>query len=139
MSDFGSDISTFVLNEFGEADLDPYFREITGLRVIAEAVARRWTSPRGSLFWDLDAGEDVTAYLNAKFDPTRIDYLQAALSAEAQKDERVQGCSVLVVYEQATKRLRIRGAITPSTGETFQFVLAIDAVTARVLGLEVNQ
>jgi len=138
VANFGSDVSTFVLNDEGDFDLDPYFREISGLRVVAEAVARRWTSPKGSLFWDPDACEDVTAYLNAKFEPDRIDDLQSALAAEAQKDERVQSASVLVTYEHATKRLRVRGALTPSTGETFQFVLSIDGVTARTLGLEVT-
>lgn len=137
MTDYGSDVSTFVLNELGEADLDPYFREISGPRVIAEAVTRRWTSPKGSLFWDPDAGEDVTERLNAKFDPDSIHDVQASLSAEAEKDERVLSAAVLVTYEQAIKRLRIRCAITPSTGESFQFVLSIDAVTARTLGLEV--
>lgn len=139
MSNYGSDVSTFVLNDEGVADLDPYFRVITGFRVVAEAVARRWTSPKGSLWWDPDAGQDVRDRLNAKLDPSQVDELAASLAAEAEKDERVQRCSVLVTYEQAAKRLRIRAAITLSDAESFQFVMSIDAVTAAVLGLEVSE
>lgn len=138
MSIYGRDISTFVLNDEGVSDLDPFFVEISGARVIAEAVARRWTSAKGSMFWDEDAGEDVRAYLNAKLDPAKLADIEATLSAEALKDERVARCAVLVTYNQGTKHLRIRGTITPSEGPAFQFVLSIDAVTATTLGLEVE-
>jgi hypothetical protein len=136
-TDYGTDVSSFVLNDEGAMDLDPYFAEITGARVIAEAVARRWTSEKGSHFWDPDCGEDVRAYLNARFDPTSITDMEASLAAEAEKDERVARCAVLVTYEQGSKRLRIRGAITPAVGPSFQFVMPVDAVTSAVLGLEV--
>jgi hypothetical protein len=136
MADYGTDVSTFVINDEGVNDLDPFFREISGLRVIAEAVARRWTSEKGSMFWDPDAGENVRNYLNAKFDPSNIVDLQASLAHEAEKDERVANCAVLVTYEQAIKRLRIRGRITPSDGPVFEFVMPVDSVTGEVLGLE---
>lgn len=139
MTNWGSDVSSFVVNDEGVADLDPYFRIITGPRVVAEAVARRWTSPHGSLFWDPDAGQDVRDRLNAKLDPSQLDELAASLAAEAEKDERVLRCGVLVTYEQASKRLRIRAAITLSDADSFEFVMSIDAVTAAVLGLEVSE
>ncbi len=137
MSVYGTDVSTFVRNDEGAMDLDPFFVEISGPRVIAEAVARRWTSEKGSLFWDPDGGEDVRALLGSRFDPAEAVDLQATLSAEAEKDERVLRCSVLVTWELAARRVRIRAAVTPAEGPSFQFVMPVDAVTSAVLGLEI--
>lgn len=54
-------ITTRNLLADGTIDLDPSFKlldETSGL-VVAEAVAKRWTSTRGSAFYDPDLGEPL--------------------------------------------------------------------------------
>lgn len=135
-ADFGTDVSTFVLNDDGELDLDPYFRKISGNRVVAEAVARRWTMSKGSMFWDADAGEDIREKLKAKLDEATIEEMQASLAGEAMKDERVLTATVLVTFDVSRQKLRIRCSIVTAQGP-FEFVMGISTVTAEVLGLEV--
>lgn len=121
---FGTDVSTF-------PDLDPQFRLITGQRVVAEAVARRWLSPRGSVSYDETYGEDVRAYLNARVDGPRLRALEAALQAQAVADERVRDATVTLSTSgsAAALRLQITGRLVTAAGP-FALVLTVDQLGA---------
>lgn len=125
---FGTDVSTF-------PDLDPQFRLISGQRVVAEAVARRWLTPRGSVSYDETYGEDVRAYLHARVDGPRLRALEAALQAQAVADERVQ--SAVVTLSTSTSgtaaglRLRVTGRLTTAAGP-FTLVLTVDQLGANL-------
>jgi phage baseplate assembly protein W len=125
---YGLDVSTF-------PGLDVAFKAITGQRAIAEAVARRWVTPRGSLVYDPDYGEDVRGLLNARIDGPRLRALEAALTAQALADERISGAVVqlAVTGSGPTVALRASASLASSAGP-FRLVLT---VTQLALDLEV--
>ena len=121
----GLDVSTF-------PDLDATFALISGAKVVAEAVARRITTPRGSLRGQPDYGIDVRDYLNEGLTPARVFALKAAIQAEAEADPRVASVDVDVTHDPKAGSLRVSVAGVSSLGP-FELVLAITAVSVEVL------
>ena len=124
MPNYGVDLATH-----GTDPPDLSFRQINGKRAIAEAVARRWLTPRGSLVTDSDAGVDLGSVLGGAIDQTALFWLADQLQTEAEKDERVGDCSVTLTYDPATSTLRVDGAIDPATpdSDSFEFVFTLDS------------
>ena len=126
MSDLGLDIST------PEAmDLDPYFALVTGWEQLAQALARRITTPTGGLRDDAAYGFDVRAFLNELAPSVRV--VAAAVREQWLADERVEDCDVSVTFDGET--LSVTGAVLTSSG-TFRLVLAVSAVTVALLRAE---
>ena len=124
MTDFGSDISCIF-------DSTPEFSEVSGLRVVAEAIARRHITPRGQLIKDPNYGSDMTRYLNADLSATDIAQISAESEAECVKDERVLAATTIVqVTPQGTLLLNI--TLTTADGP-FTLVLAVSDVTVQLL------
>lgn len=121
MADLGSDFS-------GVLDLGPSLGSVSGRRALAEAIARRWTTPHGSLFYDFDYGHDVRQYVNAP--PPASGVIESQLSAEAFKDERVRDCDVSV--ERVGEALTIRGIITDDSGPS-GLTLNVSQLTVELL------
>ena len=127
--DFGTDVSTYK-----NGDVDPYFGLIAGYRVIAEAVARRLETPRGSLPGDPNYGSDVRVFLNRDFDasPAALFVVRSTIEQEAEKEERVESCSASVTFDFARNRLRT--VITLEAGDgPFELVLDVSAVSVALL------
>lgn len=91
MADLGTDLSCVF-------DLDPTMREVSGRTCLAQAMARRLTTPRGRLIYDPQYGTDLNAYLLADVGPGDIAKIGAAVQAECLKDERVLACTASVVF-----------------------------------------
>ena len=125
----GSDISTF-------PDLDVTFALMTDRRVLAEATARRWLTPNGSLWKHPDYGEDVRAYLNAPMTTQKLQDLKTRLEAQAEQDERVQACTVFVSFDDDTKTINIQSALDDGNGE-FQFTALVSQLG--ITDLEVQE
>jgi hypothetical protein len=138
LADFGTDISTFVLQADGTytPDLDPSFSLITGTRVVGEAIARRLMTPRGALLYDPDYGLDLRAYLNDDLDTRELYTLGALIEAEAEKDERVLSAVVDLSLDARSSRLTIRLTVTLLDAESYALTLAADAVTVTILRLD---
>jgi hypothetical protein len=130
-TDYGTDVSTFSGDGAEGPDLDPNFGNITGRRVVAEAVMRRWTQNRDELIEDPEAGENVRGLLNAKMTRSRIFAKQTALANEAEKDERVRSCDVLILMSDNGKALSVTGTIYPVSNLGFDepFAVVIDPET----------
>ena len=111
MSDYGIDVSTF-------PDLDATFALISGPRVVAENVARRWEVL-------------LQGAINARMDAQGIRVLQAALRKEALDDERVLDADVRAAL--ASPVLTVSASLALLTGETFSLVLNASAVSVEVL------
>lgn len=126
MTDFGFDVSTF-------PDLDPSFALISGNRVLAEVVLRRWSTPSGMFSYDPSAGVDVMLYLNKDIDSKRTNDLRRALQIEAEKDERIFSCVVTLTFDFAHSTLTISAAITPLDGGTFTLVCSVQNLTIALL------
>lgn len=124
---FGLDVSTFL-----DGDLDPYFRPLAGARAVAEAVARRWLTPTGALFYDPAFGIDVRELLGAALTPERVFALRARLAHQAEEDDRVDAADVDVDPDPTTRRLVVRATLRTATGP-FAFVLAVDQLRVELL------
>ncbi len=104
MADFGRDISTFV-DVDGLLDLDPAWNPISGVPVVAEAIARRISTPPGSLPDDSSYGFDVRQLLEDNLDERDLAAARAAIQLQAEADERV--VSATVQLSLLGERLRI--------------------------------
>lgn len=125
MVDFGIDVSTF-------PGLDPNFTLITGQRAVGEAVARRLIQPRGSLFYDLDYGFDLRAYLNAGLTPAELFGIGVEVEREAMKEPRVLRAYSLVQLNAVTRLLIVKLDLTTAEGP-FALTLEITAVGIHTL------
>lgn len=103
----------------------------SGNRVVAEAIVRRWGTPRGRLVDDPNYGLDLTSEVSNDLGPGDIARLSQAAAAEAQKDERVLSAKVTIVLT-AAGILTIVGVITTANGP-FQLVAAVSAITVSLL------
>lgn len=121
MSIYGSDFA-------GVEDLDPNLTVVEGPAAVAVAVARRFLTPAGGLFYDRNFGFDVRRLLNA---PIRsIPELTFRLQAEARKDQRVEDADVRVV--RAQEALYIGITLTLATGP-FTFAIRVTKLSVELL------
>lgn len=125
--DFGQDVAVF-------PDLDLTFAPLTGPRVVAEALARRLSTPRGTLPFSDNYGLDLRSWLNETIAPGRLGQLRRDLEAECLKDERVDSVASVAVLDAMQGALSIRLAITTAAGP-FSLVLGVTAVTVAVLSV----
>ena len=123
-TDYGTDLACVT-------DLDPNMAEITGRRVLAEALARRLTCPRGGLIDDPTYGYDLRAFLNADIDTPTLSRIAGQVAAECLKDERVVGCSASVLFPSAGIMV-VTVNVTDFAGP-FPLVLSITAVNVTIL------
>ena len=125
MADYGTDISTL-------PDLDPTFTPISGPRVVAESLARIYTTPQGSDSWHPDYGRDLRRFLNARMDAATLARGQAEAEDGALTDERVKEVEALAAFEPLSGRLMLRVAGLLEDGP-FLLTLAIGDVSATIL------
>jgi phage baseplate assembly protein W len=128
MADYGHDVSTYPVT-------DMTGRTISGSRVVAECLLRRYMTPNGSLAYDRDFGCDLRFLLNGDFTATELRQHEARAAYEATKDERIASASVSFTLDTAASKLRIRISGVLSNASSFDFVLAIDKVTSQVLAV----
>lgn len=98
MTDYGIDLA-------GIDDLDPTGREVTGRMVLAEALARRYQTPRGALLGFPEDGLDVRQYLSAKATRDMLEQAKVDILEEAKRDERVLSAS-MVLWEYSGTLLK---------------------------------
>lgn len=122
MADFGVDISAL-------PDLD--FRLKSGLPNLAEAIARRYITPRGALWYAPGYGLDLRRYLNEAMTPELLEEMRILVEQEAEKDPRVLLAEARVALEPGH---RVRVALRLETDEgPFDLVLSVDRVSVEVL------
>ncbi len=106
-----------------------------GLRNLGNALARRLVTPRGGLFYDPNYGLDVRAFLNAAFTAQQLAQVQADITAEVSKDERVEDPQVTVVSNVQTGSMAITIVCELAEGP-FQFLVSVNALTVELLNVE---
>lgn len=126
MTDYGSDISTF-------PDLDGTFTPISGTRVVCEAIARRLSTPRGSLLGSPNYGVDLRAWLNEAMDAESVAALQRLARAELAKDERLAGVVVAASFDFESSTLTLQISADLVTGESFSLVMTVGKLTISML------
>jgi hypothetical protein len=126
--DFGLDVSCL-------PDLDPSFTLISGFRVVAEAIARRFITPKGTLLRDPNYGFDVRSILNEKFTPANLFLWRRLMIAQAELDERVLSTDITLTLGTDNRSLRIHAAIVTAQGP---FTMVLDVGHVRVELLQVS-
>lgn len=124
MVDYGTDLACV-------DDIDPTGRVVSGNRLIAEAVARRWTTPLGALIGYPDYGYDVAKHINADMSASDLAAMNFALEAEALKDERVEAATVTSSLAEDGV-LTITGSLDAGEGP-IRLVLSVSDVSVTLL------
>lgn len=123
MADFGSAWSCV-------SDLTMPAQMVTGHRVVAEAIIRRWQTPRGGLIDDPNYGFDLSGYISDDIDKKDIARITQAAAAEALKDERVLTADVQIQFIGGV--LIASGSFTTAQGP-FRLVASVSNVTVQLL------
>lgn len=124
MTDFGSAWSCLT-------DLTMPATYASSFRVVAEAIARRWQTPRGGLIDDPNYGFDLSDFVNDDIDPRVQSQIAFNASQEAKKDERVLSCDVTVTPFPGGV-LIVTGSVTTEDGP-FTLVVSVSDVTITLL------
>lgn len=124
---FGTDLS-------GITDLDPVLAEVSGLKMLGQALARRLITPRGTLCDDPNYGYDVRGELNDDLAPADVGRIASSIDAELRKDERVADSATTATLTAAGVLTTVT-VVTPSAGPSFRLVLGISTVTVSVLSV----
>jgi phage baseplate assembly protein W len=126
--DYGYDVGC--LDDFTEE-----CRPVTGRRLLAEALVRRLTTPRGMVIDDPDYGTDVREYLKDGLTPRELARMRAEILAELRKDERVVVTIASLDFVSSTGSLTI-GLVVEATEEALRLVLSVSSVTVALLSVE---
>jgi phage baseplate assembly protein W len=127
MADLGTDISCW-------PDMDPNGALVSGRTMLAQALARRLTTPRGSLFYDTHYGTDIRYFLNEGFTNEAQSRIAAAVEAECRKDERVATVKATVTFNPAAQSLAISIALSDAAGP-FTLTLDVTKLTVDLLAV----
>ncbi len=104
----------------------------SGFKNLGNNLRRRLQTPRGSLLWDLDCGWDIRQLFRGNATSAEIGAAQTAISAECEKDPRVDSASTTLTYIAAAKTLIVTISIQTADGP-FTLVLSVDSLTVSIL------
>ena len=98
----------------------------SGLVAVAQAIARRWSTPRGGLISDPTYGENLSDLIGDDLTPAQVAKEQKLLAAQALLDQRVQTAVVTLVLTNGA--LKCTGSFTTAAGP-FSLVGSASAFT----------
>ncbi len=124
--DYGTDLDCVT-------DIASDGRTVTGRMVVAQAIARRWSTPRGRLIGDPNYGFDLTQFLNADMSPRDLAAMRAGAEAEALKDERVERCDVTASID-SDGVMTIIGSLSDADGP-FELTVSVSSVSLQLLSV----
>ncbi len=130
---YGSDVSCF---DGAKLSLDLSGRVVTGARVVLESILRRWNTVRGSLVTDRSIGLMITDWIGGPVTPGIVRSRQAALRAEAMRDERVSDCRCVLTFDARGRAMTIAAIVTlADSGASFEFVITVTAASLTLQSL----
>ncbi len=116
-------------------------RLVSGVEVVAQALFRRLTTPRGTLRGGEDEsiyGLDLLDFIGRVSEEQALDTLPSLIEAECLKDDRLAECTVTLTRTTATDgtvALVISiNAVTAPQGDSFDLTLAVANATVSVIG-----
>jgi hypothetical protein len=116
------------------SDITPDAAECGGFIVLANALYRRASTPRGTLIYDPNYGYDLSQLLNADINTVSdVAMIGANLDNEFRKDPRVYASQTTVTYTPSAGgtglgSLTTSTLVTPAVGPTFNLVLGAGAL-----------
>lgn len=104
-------------------------------RIVAQAVCRRFITPRGGLLDEPDYGCDLRAECNRGLTQTELRTLQSRMRSEAMKDERVESATVQLSAAAAgdVTTLSARVVITPRDAAVTPFAFVVSITSTQTL------
>ncbi len=108
---------------------------VTGRQGLAEAIARRLVTTRGTLIDDPDYGFDVRDFVNDDIDARGLALIGAGVEAECLKDERVVHAVAAMSFLAGV--LVIAVSLIDTVGP-FRLVLSVSDVTVSILQVGVT-
>lgn len=131
MTDFGTDVSCTNSLLTG--------RLVSGQRLVAEALYRRYITPRGTLRGGEDEanyGLDLTELVGSVATVSDAAALEGRIRAEGLKDERVETIDVTVTAASSGASVSFNVLIEATTADgPFTLQIAASAVTVDLLGI----
>jgi hypothetical protein len=103
----------------------------TGRKNLGNAIARRLSTPRGSLYYDPDYGEDIRGSINASSTLNEIADLQSRVTAQCELEERVQSADVTARFSLQTSSLRLDTVIEDADGP-FNLILLVTGASVEL-------
>lgn len=116
----------------GVLSIGPRMQVVSGLQCLAQSLARRLITPRGSLSWAPNDGTDMREFLNKGNTSTNRFAAASAARDECLKDSRVERCDAVAQFSAASSQLSITLSIATADGP-FQLVIGVDALTVQIL------
>lgn len=138
--DYGRDLScvgdlTLSMDECGTGVAGP----LGGVTIVAQAVARRLMTPRGSLADDEDYGDDLRELVGGTIDLRfGLGQITARAQREILKEQRVSACTVAGNYDATAKILTLNILLVAAGVGPFTLTLAISAVSVTILSAGSN-
>lgn len=120
--DFGTDLSA-------TDDVTDDMAEVSGITVVAQAIYRRLSTPRQSLWRDPNYGLDLRLFLSVAQTPAQIASIPGQVKSEILKDERIESV-VVAVQSISLFELVIDVSVTTAAGP---FSLTLSATQAAVV------
>lgn len=130
--DYGQDLSCL-------DDLEEEMRVVTDPKtLLAQALIRRWSTPRGMLLDDPDYGYDISENVNEDLDALSLARIRSESVAEALKDERVVECTVPeAFFDTTTNRLKLTFAVEAvGIDGALRLKVEVSDVTVTLLSVE---
>lgn len=122
-------------------DFTEEFRLVSGITLIAQAIVRRYDTPRGMLLDDPSYGTDLKEYLDEDIDDTTLEQIRSDILGEPVKDERIKLVTVqsmtVTSGDKATDiSLAIQLGVTLSDSTTFTMTISVSQVTVDLLEVQ---
>lgn len=114
-------------------DLDVSMTETSGRALLAEAVARRLVTFRGTLVDDPTYGFDVREYLNSDLSPRELAAIGAGIDNELTKEERLLRSQTVVTFLAGVLLIAVN--LVDLAGP-FRLTLAVTDVSVTVLQVQ---
>jgi hypothetical protein len=111
-------------------DLDPMAIEVSGYTVLAQALVRRISTPRGGLIDDPNYGFDVPGLLKDDMTPAQIAQIGPQIDAEFLKDERVLSSQTTATFLAGSL---LTSSVVVGASGPFKLTLAINELTIAIL------
>lgn len=104
----------------------------SGKTNLANSIARRLQTERGTLAYAPDEGLDVRDLLSEGVTQANLVTWQAAITRECEKDERVEGADVTITPNDTGDEATIEIALESTEGDV-TLVLSVDKLTVTLL------
>ena len=114
---------------------DLQFNLVSGTRNVALALARRLTTPKGSLWYATGYGFDLNDYINADVTSDTLNKIRQGVVEQCKQDERVDSVNCQVTWSPSTKTIVVAISCTSSKGP-FSLVMGIGSVSVDVLKID---